>query len=153
MMSYPAAAVRAHASSASTADQPPVHTRACTPRGDDALDGDDAPDEAAADDAAADDAADDARMRWALVGTDARWTVGAGRRVGYVGCADSDKKDGATSRLGRAPRGSLSRRVSRIRGGLAKDAEGRANGADIVDATIETDGVRAARGADGVSVE
>ena len=143
MMSYPAAAVRAHASFASAADQPPVHTRACTPRGDDS------PDEAAADDAAADDAAAP-RMRWALVGTDAGWTVGAGRRVVFVvGIADSDfaHEVGAPSRLGRAPRGSLSRRVSWIRGGVAMDAEARANGADIVDATlIETDRASGALG-------
>jgi len=89
-------------------------------------------------------------MRWALVGTDAGWTVGAGRRVVFVvvGFADSDfaHEVGATSRLGRAPRGSLSRRVSWIRGGVAMDAEERANGADIVDATIETDRASGALG-------
>mmetsp|Transcript_8267 Transcript_8267/g.36566 ORF Transcript_8267/g.36566 Transcript_8267/m.36566 type:complete len:234 (+) Transcript_8267:394-1095(+) len=73
MTSYPAAAVLAHASSASAADQPPVQTRACTPRGDDARAGDDSPDEVAADEIAADEIAPP--RAWALVGTDARWTA------------------------------------------------------------------------------
>ena len=134
MISYPAAAVRAHASCASASDQPPVHTRACTPRGDDALTGDDAPDEVAADEVAADEVAPP--RAWALVGTDARWTVGAGRRVVVVVVGPPI----ARRRVAR-----LSRRVRWIRG-VAMDAEGRANGADIVDATIETGRARSARG-------
>ena len=130
MISYPAAAVRAHASCASASDQPPVHTRACTPRGDDALTGDDAPDEVAADEVAADEVAPP--RAWALVGTDARWTaVDVARWTG--------------SRPRGTSRRSLSRRVPRIRG-VAMDAEGRANGADVIDETSETGRARSARG-------
>ena len=130
MTSYPAAAVLAHASSASAADQPPVQTRACTPRGDDARAGDDSPDEVAADEIAPPRA-------WALVGTDA--VDGGGRRP----------IDGVAPAGTRASK--PSRRVPRIRG-VATDAEERANGADVVDETIETGRARRA-GASGVSVE